>query len=106
MGTLRDCIKKAGLTIKPADGDALLKRAKEYVEDGLKVEAAWEAAVKEAIDDSLQPIPSTSRPARGPQKRRSKNRARRNRRPIRRGVNARRRWWTTTSAARASRGTG
>lgn len=58
MGTLRDCIRDAGKLLKPADGDALLQRAKEYFDDGLKLEVAWESAVKAAIDDSLQQIDS------------------------------------------------
>ena len=52
MGTLRDCIKKLGKLIKPADAEALHSLAKEYIADGHPVAVAEKNAVQSFWDEA------------------------------------------------------
>ena len=51
MGTLRDCLKRAGKAISPSEADALHAAAKQYVMDGHPAELGEAQAVKEAMND-------------------------------------------------------
>jgi len=52
MGTLRDCIRKSGKLIKPADAEALHEAALQYVNDGHPADRAERAAVQSFIDET------------------------------------------------------
>lgn len=52
MGTLRDCIRKLGKAIKPADADALHELARQYVADGHPAALGESRAVQSFIDEA------------------------------------------------------
>lgn len=52
MSTLRDCIKKAGKLLSPANGEALLAAQRERVGDGYSAEAAAESAIQSALEEA------------------------------------------------------
>jgi len=63
MGTLRNCIKKAGKLIKPADADALHERARQYVADGHSAAKGEEMAVMEAAEEAAAQLESVYKQA-------------------------------------------
>lgn len=66
MGTLRNCIRKAGKLIKPSEAEALHQRARQYVADGRPAAEAEQRAVQEFYEHAatqLESLYQQTRPA-------------------------------------------